>query len=65
MSNHESKKKRQEMSTQHETPAGSLVNVPRFLNCKKNSSRSTEYDSILKVPCHVSHSTHCEIFPVT
>jgi len=30
-------KKRQEMSTQHETPAGSLDNVPRFLNCKKNS----------------------------
>jgi hypothetical protein len=27
--------KTQEMSTEHETPAGSLDNVPRFLNSKK------------------------------
>jgi len=26
---------RQEMFTEHETPAGSLDNVPRFINCQK------------------------------
>jgi hypothetical protein len=49
------------MSTEHEIPAGTLDNVPSFWICQK-FKRSTEYDSIPKVPHHVSHNTHCEVF---